>query len=373
MLEALARHPNANAVLAPVLDARAAPSHAYLFHGPGGSGKRTLARELAATLLAQGAVDPASAQARALAGTHPDLTWVSPSGAHEILVSDIDQAVVAAAGKTPFEATRRVFVIESVEQLGAQAANRMLKTLEEPPAFVHLILITERLGEVLETIRSRCQAVRFNAPGTEQLAAELVAAGTAPETAGAYARLGLGDADRARALCDSEGAILRERAQLLVRLALAGQASASAPWTALLETVRARGQRVKDEIETRGADDALLYPTRERKRVEGEWSERAKRARRRAEQGALDMALSLAESWLLDLAALGWGAEDLIRNRDLIRELEADTRVGRGADVQALCRAVELVEDTRARLPLNVSEELACEALGYRLEQTLAA
>src|SRR6202041_3057518 len=68
--------------------------------------------------------------ARAMSGAHPDLTWVSPSGAHEILVSDIDQPVVAAASKTPFESARRVFVIEHVDELGDESANRMLKTLE---------------------------------------------------------------------------------------------------------------------------------------------------------------------------------------------------------------------------------------------------
>ena len=164
MLEALERHPNALAVLGPALEPEGRPSHAYLFHGPGGAGKRTLAREVAATLLAHGAPDPASAQARALAGAHPDLTWVVPSGAHEILVSDIDQPVVAAASRTPFESARRVFVIEGAEQLGDEAANRLLKTLEEPAAFVHLILITDQLADVLPTIRSRCQVVRFDAP-----------------------------------------------------------------------------------------------------------------------------------------------------------------------------------------------------------------
>ena len=80
-----------------------------------------------------------------------------------MLVSDIDEPVVAAASRTPFESLRRVFVIESVDRLGDEAANRMLKTLEEPAAFVHLILITDRLADVLPTIRSRCQLVRFDA------------------------------------------------------------------------------------------------------------------------------------------------------------------------------------------------------------------
>ena len=57
-----------------------------------------------------------------------------------------------------------MFVIERVDELGDEAANRMLKTLEEPASFVHLILLTDRLVDVLPTIRSRCQLVRFDAP-----------------------------------------------------------------------------------------------------------------------------------------------------------------------------------------------------------------
>ena len=57
-----------------------------------------------------------------------------------------------------------MFVIESADQLGDESANRLLKTLEEPASFVHMILITDRLADVLPTIRSRCQVVRFEAP-----------------------------------------------------------------------------------------------------------------------------------------------------------------------------------------------------------------
>jgi DNA polymerase III subunit delta' len=377
MLEELERHPNALAVLGPALGLDPtrhpnyrAPSHAYLFYGPGGSGKRALTREIAARLLSQGAPDPASAQARALAGVHPDLTWVVPSGAHEILVSDIDGPVVAAASKTPFESARRVFVIESADQLGDESANRLLKTLEEPASFVHIILITDRLGDVLPTIRSRCQVVRFEAPSEASVTSDLVAGGVAPDVARASARLSLGDATRARALAQPEGVELREQAQVLVRGALGG--AAGAPWDGLLSAVKARGELVRIELEERAAAELELLPSRERKRAETDWTERGRRARRRVETGALEMGLDLIEAWLLDLVALAFGAAELVRNSDRIDALRLDSGVGRGGDAGALRRAVELVEDTRQRFQLNVSEDLALEAMTYRLASELA-
>ena len=86
--------------------------------------------------------------------------------------------MISAASKTPFESSRRVFVIERADELGDEAANRMLKTLEEPARFVHIILLTDRLPEILPTIRSRCQVVRFEAPSEEEAASELEAAGS---------------------------------------------------------------------------------------------------------------------------------------------------------------------------------------------------
>ena len=367
MLAELDRHPHARAVLGPALESGERASHAYLFHGPEGAGKRSVARAMAAQLLADGSPDPEGARARVLSGAHPDLTWVVPSGAHEILVSDIDEPVVSAASKTPFEASRRVFVIERVDELGDEAANRMLKTLEEPAWFVHLILLTDRLTEVLPTISSRCQLVRFDAPPLEQVAGAVEALGVEWETAMACARLSLGDVEWARTLAGEEGRALRAGGERLARAALAGEATATKPWVDVLAAVRAKGEAVREQLELQAADQLELYPRKERKRVETEWSERIRRARRRAETASLDLALQVAALWYADLAALAWGADELVRNTDRAGELQADA----GTDPRRLLAAVELVEETRRRFQLNVSEELACEALSYRLERAL--
>ncbi len=375
MITALDRHPHARSVLGDALEHGGHPSHAYLFHGPGGSGKRAAAKQIAAQLLSEGEADPAGAIARALAGSHPDLTWVRPSGAHELLVSDIDRPVIAAATKTPFESDRRVFVIESVDQLGDEAANRMLKTLEEPAPYVHMILVTDHLAEVLPTIRSRCQLVRFDGPTTEELAAELAQAGVPGPTAEAHARLCLGDASRARELATPEGTMLRAGAEAFIRAAIAGATGVSEPWKGVLEGVRGRGERLKNELEERMADELELVPKKERKRLETEWGDRVKRGRRRVETQALALALDVIATWLLDLAALAWGDDRLIRNVDRRDQLDHDmqTLAGgvTGQRAGDLMDAIGMVEDTRTRFQLNVSEDLALEALAYRLERAL--
>lgn len=369
MLEQLDRHPHARAILAPVLSPDARPSHAYLFYGPGGAGKRAAARALAAEWLSYGASDPDWARERAIADVHPDLTWIAPSGAHEILVGDVDGPVVSAASKTPFEAERRVFVIERADEFGDEAANRMLKTLEEPAPFVHLILLTDRLGEVMPTIRSRCQLVRFDAAPSEQVAADLEAEGVSPRTALACARLSLSDASCARELASDEGSAMRAAAEAFARAALAGEVGARRPWSPLLQAVRERGDMVREQMEERAAAELELYSRKDQRRVLTEWSERTRRARRREETKALDLALQLVSLWFSDLACLAWGAQDLVRHCDRLDELAGDL----GRDPQRLREAVELVEDTRVRFQLNVSEELACEALAYRLERVVVA
>jgi DNA polymerase-3 subunit delta' len=370
MLAELERHPHARAVLTPAVDG-GHPSHAYLFHGPGGSGKRAAARALAAELLSEGSPDRAGARARVHSGAHPDLTWIVPSGAHEILVSDIAEPVIAAASRTPFESRRRVFVLERVDELGDEAANRMLKTLEEPPSFVHLILVTDRLGEVLPTIRSRCQVVRFEATSPEELAAGLAAEGVDGETARACVALSLQDADRARELAGAEGRALREGAEAYARAVLAGESATSRPWIGLLAAVRKRGEAAAAELQARCDAELELTPRKERKRLENEWSERIRRARRRVQTGALDLELQLVALWFADLASLAWGAEELIRHSDRRSDLTEDAQAPGGAHPGRLRAAIELVEETRQRFQLNVTEELACEALAYQLEGVL--
>jgi DNA polymerase-3 subunit delta' len=368
MLKGTEHHPHARAVLGAALAPGGAPSHAYLFCGPAGSGKRTVARAFASALLTEGALDPAGAAIRVEHGAHPDLTWVAPASSAGILVGDVDEAVVAGAARTPFESSRRVFVIEDADELNDQAANRMLKTLEEPPSFAHLILLTSRPGEVLPTIASRCQAVRFDAPSVADIAARLDCHGVVAQTADACARLGLGDAARALALALGDGPALRAGGEAVARSALHDSIS-ERPWMALLERARTAGAAAGDAIEEALGEELQYAISKDHARLRREAAERGKRAARRAQTAALDRGLSLVGLWLRDVACLADGVPELVHNSDRGAELAQDVAlVSDGARLRA---GQDVVEQTRASLQFNPNEELALDALGSRLARTL--
>ena len=347
------------------------PRHAYLFAGPAGTGKRDAARAFAAELLAGGAPDPEDARRRALArpSPHPDLVWLVPPGTQH-LVEEVRERVIRGASYRPFEGDRRAFVIEAADALGDESQNALLKTLEEPPSFVHLLLLSSEPSALLETVVSRCQPIRFAALSPEAVEGHLAeeAGGAAPDERRAAARLCGGDADRALFLLSEAGRDLRSGAEDCARAARAGELD-DAPWLRLLEAAEQAGREASAEASARTAEreEALRG---ERARTRGrEVTDAGRRAARRRRTEVLDLALALCGAWYRDLAAVGEGAAEVAVNADRTDELRADAS---GLDPAASRRAAELVLETRRRLRVNVSEELALEALFYRVSSELA-
>jgi DNA polymerase-3 subunit delta' len=346
--ESTAHQPRAQ----PVLEAALAsgPSHAYLFRGPRGAGKRAAARAFAAEIIAAAAEEPGDARRRALLdpSPHPDLVWLAPSGPQH-LVEEVRERVIRAAAYRPFEGGSRVFVVEAAEAMRDESQNALLKTLEEPPRFVHLILISAEPAGLLETIASRCQSVDF-APlpaGAVEAALE-----GEPDEVAAAARLSAGDVELARLLLSERGREIRAQAIAM-------------DWKAMLETAEAAGEDA--EAATRGALEAEKEAGVRRSARDA--ADEAKRAGRRRRTELLDLGLGLTATWFRDLAAVAAGATEVVHNRDRLAQLGEQAA---DLDPNRPRRAAELVQDTRRRLDLNVSEELALEALLVRLRRLLA-
>lgn len=344
------------------------PSHAYLFHGPPGVGKRTAARGFAAQLLAEGADDPEGVRRRVDHGVHPDLTWVRPTGAHVMRAEDVSGPVVTAATRTPFESSCRVFVLERAETMNDEAANRLLKTLEEPAAFVHLILLCDAMGQVLPTVISRCQLVRFGPLPPGRIAAALEADGVPGDRALACARLAMGNGARARLLASEEGEGLRGDVDRMLAAALGAEVpevSGAPAWQELFD--RAKRGRAEAEDRVAAERDARLDGEpkgRDRGALERQFDEAAKREGRRAQTEVLDLGLSLAALGFRDLLCVAEGLEDAAFDGPRASALAASAGE---RDPRRLRVAAERCEEVRLSLALNVSEDLALEALGYRL------
>lgn len=145
--------------------------HAILLHGEGGWHKLQLAQALAAALLCQRGQFPACGEChscRLLAvGNHPDFVHVAPVESSQIRVDQIRE-LSAQMALRPQLSPRQIALIEPAERMNAAAANALLKTLEEPAADTHLLLVSARRGALPATIRSRCQQWRLGAAVASQ-------------------------------------------------------------------------------------------------------------------------------------------------------------------------------------------------------------
>jgi len=215
-------HAAAEAMLAGLLGGRL--HHAWLLTGPAGIGKATLAYRFARRLLA--ASDPAVAALpglflppahpvfrRVAAGTHADLHTVAramdPKTKRlrgEIVVDDV-RAAAGLLRMTPAEGGWRVLIVDRVDEMNRNAANALLKLLEEPPPRAVLLLVCDAPGRVLPTLRSRCRRLTLAALGQEAMDAALRAwlSEETTQTRDRLAGLADGAPGRALMLADQEG------------------------------------------------------------------------------------------------------------------------------------------------------------------------
>ena len=331
------------------------PAHAYLFYGPPGVGKRPTAIAFAGELIG----DPG----RVERGTHADLYVLEPVG-DQIRIDDIRE-LRRDLHMRPFEAERRVYIVYAAETMNEDAADALLKDLEEPPPYAVIVLVADDLGPLPETIRSRCQLVPFTRLSERTVREEIAARAPAlePDEAAALARLAGGRLDRAARLLDPKSAKRRETLLEVARSVYrdadfdSGDAAQR-----ILDGARERAVEAKDLAER---ELELLDLTAR------EAEQRVRRAARGAERDELLAALEELASWYRDLVVVAVGAERAVVHADRLDVLAEDATTERLAAAE---RACEIVRETwRAFEEFNLSPPLALEALFIRLRRELGS
>lgn len=176
-------------------------NHAYLFMGPSGVGKFCTARALAKAIIIS---DDPEGEVYWREQVHPDFMLIEkPENKTQIGIEQITRELEPWLALKPYRANKRVVIIKDAHLLSLPAANALLKTLEDPPAFAVMILVADE-NNLLETIISRCQMMRFAALNDSDIQEYFTRQGLAADQAIRLSRLGQGSISTAQLFAEEE-------------------------------------------------------------------------------------------------------------------------------------------------------------------------
>jgi DNA polymerase III subunit delta' len=349
--------------------------HAWLFTGPPGSGRSVAARAFAAALLCdQDGCGQCPSCRQVHAGTHPDLLLVRPDGLSYGVRQTRDLVLKAAAA--PVAGRWRIVLFEDADRATEQAANALLKAIEEPAPRTIWLLCAPYADDLPTTIRSRCRLVTLRTPSTAAVAQTLEGEGVPAELALTAARAARGHVGRARRLATDPAAAGRRADVLKVpgQVATLGQAFKAA--AALVRAAELEAEAVTEELNEpekealrrafgegstgKGVATAIRGGAGAMRDLEDRQKSRATRLKR----DSLDRALLDLAGFYRDVLAVQLGADVELANASGADELGRQAAASFPSET---VRRIEAVMRCRERLAANVAPLLAVEELTLSL------
>lgn len=347
-------------------------THAWLITGPPGSGRSNAGRAFAAALqcLNQGCGE-CNVCRTAMSGSHPDVSLIRTE-LLSIRVSEIRELVRRAA-MSPTQGGWQVMVIEDADRLTEQAADALLKSIEEPAPRTVWVLCAPTVEDVVPTIRSRCRLLVLRTPPVAAIAEMLTAnAGVEPALAGFAARAAQGHIGRARALARDEEVRDRRTKVLEVPFELHDIGACLNRAQQLVDAAKAESKvsaAKVDERERAELEQALGMGTkgarpRETAAAIKELEDQQKARAKRWERDVLDRSLVDLMALYRDVLVLQTGAGAELINAELHRNIE---QLATRTSPEQTIRRIDALSNCREAIEGNVAPLLALEAMTIAL------
>jgi DNA polymerase-3 subunit delta' len=351
-------------------------THAWLFTGPPGPGRSDAARAFAAALLCEnGGCGSCPSCRQVRAGTHADLLLVKPDGL-SYGVKQTRDLVLKAAG-APSGGRWLVVLFEDADRCTEQAANALLKAIEEPAPRTVWLLCAPSAEDLVTTIRSRCRVMTLRVPPSEAVASVLVSSGGIdPASALQAAKAAQGNIERARLLATNPEAAKRRAAILRVPTQASSLGPALAAAATLVKNAEDEAKLITEQLDEpereklrqafgegstgKGIAKAMRGVAGAMRDLEDRQKSRATRTKRDTLDGAL---LELAAFYRdVLMVQLNTGVE--LANEDRLDDLRA---IARGSTPEATLRRIQAIMRCRERVTQNVAPLLAFEEMTVSL------